>query len=464
MDQAPAPPPSSGGLPRKKRRLPLWILWPLLGLWAIYLVSNFLSLRDSPPEGWVLWRIADSDLRIETSDLNFPWGAAEVAGDREGSDLYAHWAEILAKDEDGRSLNGAAILWKLAGEDEKARKLKRSESDDPDFDLVVDQFIGNEDLDPESVEAWGEWMLTNDETYWWEEELYLQLSEDKEGEVAVGVRARIAERARRSAMICWTVMGAVIGLAVVGLGGFVALAKSGVKMKDFKRLPAAFRRLDERSVLATMPLADLIGFLVLMVTAWAIDRNPDYDLGDIIGQDILWRAAPAVFLCLIFFRRLSTSVRVLGIDLPFRMGAVWAALGISISVETLCWLLIPQDVEDLSAYSTDPWGFGWGGLGYTLLSSCILAPVFEEIVYRGFLFNAVAKRLGMVWGLVIANLVFTLIHGYPLDSTVATFLFGVVASLLYRFTGSLAAVMLMHALFNFYCTALGWPTLEAIYW
>ncbi|MCW1914423.1 CPBP family intramembrane metalloprotease [Luteolibacter sp. GHJ8] len=387
-----------------------------------------------------------------------------MAGDREGSDLYAHWAEILAKDEDGRSRNAAAILWKMAGEDQKARKLERPESDYPEVDLAVGQFIGAEEVDPEAVEACGETILANDETYWWEEELYLQLSDDREGETASGIRARIAERADRSAMICWAVMVAVVGLAVAGLGGFVALAKSRVKLKDFKRLPAVFRRLDERSVLATLPLADLVAFLVLLLTGLAIELNPDYDLGDIIGQDIFWRLAPAVFLCLVFFRSFSTSVRALGVDRRFHMGAVWAALGITMSVETLCWLLIPQDVEDLSAYSTDAWGFGWDGLGYTLLSSCILAPVSEEIVYRGFLFNAVNKRLGLIWGLVIANLVFTLIHGYPLDSTVATFLFGVVASLLYRFTGSLAAAMLMHALFNLYCTIIGWPSMEAIYW
>ena len=74
------------GRRKAKRKLPLWALLPLLAIWLVTLCDDYRSIRQSPLEGWSMWRVADQDLMIETTRLPVPWGAADAAGDvvREG--------------------------------------------------------------------------------------------------------------------------------------------------------------------------------------------------------------------------------------------------------------------------------------------------------------------------------------------------------------------------------------------
>jgi membrane protease YdiL (CAAX protease family) len=466
MDESPVqhPTPASPRRKRVKSKLPLWAFLPLLFAWIWFLCANFLDLRASKLEGWSLWRVADQDLRIETTRMPVPWGAAEVAGDREGNDLLARWAEVFDQSDDPQSRNGAAILWKMAGEPDKASLVERSETGNPDFDKLVSALVRDRQPDRKALEDWGQWISADEEVYWWEEQLYLQLAGRENPEATAVVRVRAEKRERRWVAITWGNYVIAIGLGLAGLGGFVLVAKLGLDFTVLKRVPAAFRRIHWRKPLAAVALSDLLAALLLIVLSWILAAQPEITIGHVIVQDTIWRSFPALLACLLVFRRPTTAIRALGIDRPFAWSMVLAALGMSLTLEILCWWLLPQNTEDLGIYAEDAWGFGVEGLGFGLLSACVLAPVCEEIVYRGFLFNAISARFGLVPGLVIANLIFTSIHGYPLDSSVGTFLFGVVASLLYRVTGSLGAAMVMHSMFNLYCTTVNWTSAEAVYW
>ena len=82
-----------------------------------------------------------------------------------------------------------------------------------------------------------------------------------------------------------------------------------------------------------------------------------------------------------------------------------------------------------------------------ILSLVVIAPIVEEIVFRGLLFGALAGRLGVLGSALITALLFGAIHGDPIlfPSLVAI---GFVAALAYAATGNLWVAITLHALNN----------------
>lgn len=89
---------------------------------------------------------------------------------------------------------------------------------------------------------------------------------------------------------------------------------------------------------------------------------------------------------------------------------------------------------------------------FTFLAT-IVAPFMEEFVYRGFLFNALARYAPVWLAAIVSGVLFGLSHGsssafLPLAAS------GVVLAYVYQRSGSLTASMLTHALFNLINVAL----------
>jgi hypothetical protein len=83
----------------------------------------------------------------------------------------------------------------------------------------------------------------------------------------------------------------------------------------------------------------------------------------------------------------------------------------------------------------------------------VLAPVAEELVFRGGLFRFVRGRLPRVAALVVPALIFAAMHVNfkNLDGLITLApltAFGLIFSLAYERTGRIAVVILAHALFN----------------
>jgi uncharacterized protein len=77
----------------------------------------------------------------------------------------------------------------------------------------------------------------------------------------------------------------------------------------------------------------------------------------------------------------------------------------------------------------------------------LVAPVLEELFFRGVLLPALADRFGQAPGIVISSAVFALSHLEPI-ALPGLFAFGVIAALLVRRTGRLAPSILCHIAFN----------------
>ena len=88
----------------------------------------------------------------------------------------------------------------------------------------------------------------------------------------------------------------------------------------------------------------------------------------------------------------------------------------------------------------------WGILA-AFLAVGVLAPLCEELLFRGYLYHAVRNKCGTVLSVVITSLLFALVHGqwfqlFPL------FMAGVFLNWFYVRSQSLIATIVMHSAWN----------------
>lgn len=80
-------------------------------------------------------------------------------------------------------------------------------------------------------------------------------------------------------------------------------------------------------------------------------------------------------------------------------------------------------------------------------SSIIAAPILEEFAFRGFLFNVLRQRCGIIAATLASSLLFSAVH-VSLIQTLPLFVFACVQCALYEKTRSLTYCILLHMIFN----------------
>ncbi len=101
-----------------------------------------------------------------------------------------------------------------------------------------------------------------------------------------------------------------------------------------------------------------------------------------------------------------------------------------------------QDSVKLLQTATDPMV-----LILMAVAAVLVAPVSEEIVFRGYLYPAAKKFAGPWMAAICTGLVFAAAHG-SLAALLPLFIFGVVLAVLYEKTGSIWAPVAVHFCFN----------------
>mgnify|MGYP006433290787 CR=1 FL=1 len=77
----------------------------------------------------------------------------------------------------------------------------------------------------------------------------------------------------------------------------------------------------------------------------------------------------------------------------------------------------------------------------------VLAPLAEEVFFRGFLFAGLAKRFSWPIAAVLSAFLFALLHVQPL-AVAPLFLLGLLFAVLYQRSGSIWPAILLHATLN----------------
>lgn len=134
--------------------------------------------------------------------------------------------------------------------------------------------------------------------------------------------------------------------------------------------------------------------------------------------------------------------------LGYCLAAGGALVVLSGLVELVMYLALGFDPFTDSAYLAEGlrsplW---WG----SVLVAVVLAPLWEEMTFRGFLMSALAQsRLGLAGAGLLSNTLWTLLHaGYSLPALITVFLMGLMLTGLVWRTGAVRPAIVAHAVAN----------------
>ena len=209
----------------------------------------------------------------------------------------------------------------------------------------------------------------------------------------------------------WLSLVAALAFAVV-VGGIVAAAITAAVGGNLDDTPPG-------AVLASTVLQD-VGFIAIPIFFAAMVARPrPWQFG--LRRTRLWPAAGwviATYLAFLVFS--AVFVTVFGIEAE------------------------DQVTERLGLEDSDI------ALAFSALVICVMAPVAEEFLFRGFMFPALRRWRGTWPAAVIVGSLFGLIHvaGSPLEFIPLLMFFGIALCLLYVRTKSLYPCIALHALNN----------------
>lgn len=218
----------------------------------------------------------------------------------------------------------------------------------------------------------------------------------------------------------------------------------------------------------------LAAFLIAFVTVLIV-RYAGVDLLDSIGGQIAVQAILSVLILAFVVKpiywvgknrklskakRRADQMKVTGFNrlpnssdlMPFVYG-VLAYYGIGLVVMTVMGFFVPE------SYLTQPQNLGisgnvvWLDLISIFVLYCVITPVCEELIFRGFLQYKVEHNLGFWPAATIVSVLFAVAHG-QLNAAITTFVLSMVACYQRHKTGSIWSGIGLHAVVNIVATIL----------
>jgi hypothetical protein len=99
--------------------------------------------------------------------------------------------------------------------------------------------------------------------------------------------------------------------------------------------------------------------------------------------------------------------------------------------------------------------FGDNVFGFVsaFIVAIIIAPLVEEIYFRGFILQTLAKKIGPVWGILLTALIFAAVH-FQFQSIMPLLILSVILNVLYLRTNSIWPGIIFHIFNNSIAFAL----------
>jgi CAAX protease family protein len=176
-------------------------------------------------------------------------------------------------------------------------------------------------------------------------------------------------------------------------------------------------------IIGSMLFWDALVFLFLYITIAALREVP------------FWRS--------LGWRKLVSTKSAPGNPLVYLLAGGGLYVLVALATATM---KTPQNapIEDLFKYRATAFLF--------MAMAVLVAPVFEETVFRGYLYPLLAKSFGIVAGVIVTGLLFGLMHGYQLGwswQLVSVLIFvGIVFTFVRSRTGTVVSSFLMHLGYN----------------
>ena len=248
-------------------------------------------------------------------------------------------------------------------------------------------------------------------------------------------------------------LGALIAILILGIRAFLTRERPSLPwLTDLGWVTVV----DLLDVVAAMAFCNVLGQVLRRLLLGGLPPDAPLSLVGRMGHYFLV-AIPALVLVVNRATRYGSGWReALGLRWRGGLTAAWQsllALGLtllaapSIADAFVSGLFVV--VSHVGAAGGGPGGSTPAALAVNLLLSLFLAPVVEEVVFRGFIFRALYERLHMIVAAGASALLFAAIHlPWQPEALVGLFLLGMVTAYTYRATRSVWPGIIAHAGYN----------------
>ena len=177
----------------------------------------------------------------------------------------------------------------------------------------------------------------------------------------------------------------------------------------------------------------------------------------VVLQSLLFHVAGLAYVVASLRRQRLSWSETFGLDSGRIGGQVGTAVLLYLAMLPLLWFYtmlyqvglrsagyepLPQEVVTVFASESSLWL-----RAYMVLLAAVVAPLFEEVLFRGIALPVLARQRGVTGAVVIMAVVFAAIH-FHVPSLVPLFIVAVAFSIGYIYSGSLLVPVVMHGLFN----------------
>lgn len=201
-----------------------------------------------------------------------------------------------------------------------------------------------------------------------------------------------------------------VGLSAVLLLLIVLVGRLGGVFSDL---------LSQYRLAASMAVGGLIYALAVVATYAVIIRRRRGNWGD-IG----FRTPPLIAVLLtpiIFF------------------GQLMALMIVNVILQAIIGSFENPQTEAL----TDPSGFSWLNFAFVFTVGAIIAPIVEEMIFRGLLYQWLRAHTSAVVAIVVSGAIFSVVHVYPVI-LLPLFAVGVILAAVFEWTKSLWITIMLH--------------------
>ena len=127
------------------------------------------------------------------------------------------------------------------------------------------------------------------------------------------------------------------------------------------------------------------------------------------------------------------------------------------SIDLLMGLFDPSWI---TGYDIDSVDISAGAFLLSAIGSIIFAPLIEELMFRGVIFNRLKIRIGIVPAMLISSFLFGICHEF--GGMTSAFLFGLCMCILYLKTDNILVPMSVHFINNVVATLLQFTQIDAV--
>jgi len=133
------------------------------------------------------------------------------------------------------------------------------------------------------------------------------------------------------------------------------------------------------------------------------------------------------------------------------IGYVLAGLIIFMIFIAIVFAIVSILVPAIDVNQAQDVGFEFGkqgvGFWFSFAATVILAPIVEEIYFRGLILPALCKRYGWLWGVLGSSAFFAVLH-FQLNVIIYTFILGLILSFFYIRLKSIIPGIVLHMINN----------------